>query len=494
MKNSYIYLILILMIVMGTSCQDIITENPKDFLVPGSFPATEKDAIAATDAAYTKLHSSIISFYYGFTPSDIAFQGQHNMRPVSWFINLTPLNGDATVMWQQNYQGVGLANTVIQFVADVEMDETLRNRLIAEAKFLRAFYYFELVRTYGGVPLIEEVISDPAILVGITRNSVDDVFALIEQDLTEAIPNLPGEYVTSEKGRATKWSATALLARVHLTRENWSDANTRAQEVISSGMFGLAADYNLLWSQNTEHIPLPDKDGALVNENVFDIQFRQDERNDFKQSWVGSRDTEVGGVNVVGGGWENMLPTDDFLAMFEPGDLRKDISFVTELDGNVLESPRTPGAGPITGKYLNTDGDPPKGNNGSQNTYVIRYSDVLLMKAEAENEQNGPANAFSFINQVRERAGLPDLSGLDQNSLRDAIRKERATELSFEGIRKYDLLRWGIFVEAIRNTTDPHMETPRANIQNYHVLMPIPDREIELSEGSLVQNTGYDQF
>lgn len=491
MKNTYIYLLLILMIAVGTSCEDIITEVPQDFLVPGSFPANEKDAVAATDAAYTKLHSSIISFYYGFTPSDIAFQGQHNMRPVSWFINLTSLNGDATVMWQQNYQGIGLANTVIQFVPDVEMDETLRNRLIAEAKFLRAFYYFELARTYGGVPIIEEVISDPNMLVGITRDTESEVYDLIEQDLANAITGLPGEYAIKEMGRATKWSATALLARVHLAQSEWPDANTRAQEVISSGMFGLAADYNLLWSQNTEHIPLPNKDGDLVNENVFDIQFRQDERNDFKQSWVGSRDTEVGGTNVVGGGWENMLPTDDFLAMFEPGDLRKDISYVTELNGNVLESPRTPGAGPITGKYLNADGDPPKGNNGSQNTYVIRYSDVLLMKAEAENEQNGPANAYPFINLVRERAGLPALSGLDQSTFRDALRKERATELSFEGIRKYDLLRWGIFVEAIRNTADPHMETPRANIQDYHALMPIPNREIEISEGSLVQNPGY---
>ena len=492
MKNTYIYLLLIFMIMAGTSCEDIITEVPKSFLVPGTFPANEKDAVAATVAAYTKLHSSIISFYYGFTPSDIAFQGQHNMRPVSWFINLTSLNGDATVMWQQNYQGIGLANTVIQYVPDVEMDESLRNQLVAEAKFLRAFYYFELVRTYGGVPIIEEVISDPSMLVGITRDSEGDIYGVIERDLVDAIADLAEEYAVKELGRATKWSATALLARVHLAQSEWPEANTRAQEVISSGKYGLAADYNLLWSQNSEHIPLPDKDGELVNENVFDIQFRQDERNDFKQSWVGSRDTEVGGTNVVGGGWENMLPTDDFLAMFEPGDLRQDISYVTELDGNVLESPRTPGAGPITGKYLNADGDLPKGNNGSQNTYVVRYADVLLMKAEAENEQNGPANAYPFINQVRERAGLSPLSGLDQSSFRDALRKERATELSFEGIRKYDLLRWGLFVETIRNTTDPHMETPRANIQSYHVLMPIPNREIEISEGSLVQNEGYE--
>ena len=257
-------------------------------------------------------------------------------------------------------------------------------------------------------------------------------------------------------------------------------------------MFGLVADYNSLWSQNAEYVPMPDKNGNLVNEIVFDIQFEQNERNDFKQSWTASRDTEiVGATNAVGGGWENMLPTTDYLAMFEVGDLRKDISYVTELNGNILESPRTPGAGPISGKYLNADGDPPKSNNGSQNTYVIRYSDVLLMKAEAENELNGPSGAYQFINQVRDRAGLSPLAALDQASFRQAIRKERATELGFEGHRKFDLLRWGVFVETIRNVNDTHMETPAANIQEHHVLLPVPAREREISEGSLTQNPGY---
>jgi hypothetical protein len=490
--KKIIYTILVISVGL-VSCEDIITEKPIDFLVPGSFPATEQDALAATTAAYTRLHSSIISFYYGFTPSDIAFQGQHNMRPVSWFLDLNANNGDATEMWQHNFQGIALANTVIQFVPDVPMnDDYLKERLIAEAKFLRAFYYFELVRVYGAVPVLTEVVSNTDELIGITRNTVDEVYALIEQDLSEALSVLPNEYVGEDLGRATKWSATALLAKVHLTQNEWLEANTRAQQVITSGMFGLVADYNSLWGQNAEYVLMPDKNGVLVNENVFDIQFEQDERNDFKQSWVGSRDIEiVGATNAVGGGWENMLPTTDYLDMFENGDLRKDISYVTELNGNILESPRTPGAGPVTGKYFNADGDAPKSNNGSQNTYVIRYSDVLLMRAEAENELNGPDNAYTYINLVRERAGLPFLSGLDQNSFREAVRKERATELGFEGHRKYDLLRWGIFVETIRNVSDPHMDTPAANIQDHHILMPVPAREREISEESLSQNPGY---
>lgn len=485
---------IVLLISLGlSSCEDIITEKPVDFLVPGSFPGNEQDALAATTAAYTRLNSSVISFYYGFTPSDIAFQGQHNMRPVSWFLDLNANDNDATVMWQENFQGVALANTVIQFVPDVEMnDEALRERLISEAKFLRAFYYFDLVRVYGGVPIIKDVVIDTDELIGITRNSTEEVYGLIEQDLTESINGLPDTYGGEEMGRATKWAATALLARVHLTQGEWQEANTLAQQVIASGMFGLVADYNSLWGQKAEYVPMPGKNGGLVKENIFDIQFQQDERNDFKQSWTGSRDTEiVGATNAVGGGWENMLPTTDYLAMFEDGDLRKDVSYISDLDGNVLDSPRTPGAGPISGKYLNADGDPPKSNNGSQNSYVVRYSDVLLMRAEAENELNGPANAYLFINEVRNRAGLPPLVGLDQSSFRQALRKERATELGFEGHRKFDLLRWGIFVETIRNVKDLHMETPAANIQDYNVLMPVPAREIEISEGSLTQNPGY---
>ncbi|MDX1667771.1 MAG: RagB/SusD family nutrient uptake outer membrane protein, partial [Saprospiraceae bacterium] len=302
---------------------------------------------------------------------------------------------------------------------------------------------------------------------------------------------LPENYADDQKGRATKWAAATMLAKVHMTQGDFGPANELLKQVIQSGEFGLAADYESLFGEQAEHQLLPDKDGNLVNENIFDIQWKQDERGDFIQNWVGSRDVEVGGITAIGGGWENMLPTQDFLEMFEEGDKRKAISYVTEIDGNVLESPRTPGAGPITGKYLNPQGAPPKGNNGGQNTYLYRYADVLLLRAEAENELNGPASAYTYINQVRERAGLPPLENLDQEGMRQAIRKERATELSFEGHRKYDLLRWGTFVETIRNVNEPAMEIPRNNIQDFHVLMPVPQREIDITNGSIKQNPGY---
>ncbi len=491
MQNKMRFSLLLLLALSAWSCKDILTEEPKSFLTPGTFPSNEKDAVAATNAAYSRLQNSIISFYYAFTPSDIAYQGMHNQRPVSYFTNLTPLDGDAVVMWQQNFQGITRANTVIDFVPEVEMGPALRDRLVGEAKFLRGFYYFELVRIYGEVPIIDRVLTGPDELEGVTRNSLEEVYALIERDLNDAISVLPEEYPDSEKGRATKWAAMALLAKVYMTQQEFQQANELLDQIISSGQFGLVADYSSLFGEPAEHTRLPDKDGNLVLENIFDIQWKQDERGDFVQSWVGSRDIEVGGVTAIGGGWENMLPTKDFVAMFEDGDQRFDVSYVTEIDGNELISPRTPDAGPITGKYLNVNGTPPKGNNGGQNTYLLRYADILLLKAEAENELIGPDNAYSYINLVRERAGLPPLQNMNQEALRLAIRKERATELSFEGHRKYDLLRWGIFVETIRNTVEPNMQIPRDNIQEHHKLMPVPQRERDITNGSISQNPGY---
>ncbi len=193
-----------------------------------------------------------------------------------------------------------------------------------------------------------------------------------------------------------------------------------------------------------------------------------------------------------------MMPLPEFGSWFEPGDKRKAISFVTTVDVGtpngviVLKSPTTPGAGPISGKYHNaSSGVPPTPFNGANNHYIVRYADVLLMRAEAENELNGPGNAFQFINLVRERAGITPLVGLSKAQFTTAIRKERATELSFEGHRRYDLLRWGIFYETIKNSTTPILAIPRANIQPYHVLLPIPNNEVGASNGTLVQNPGY---
>ncbi len=474
-----------------SSCENILTENPHSFLTPENFPKTEKDAIAATNAVYSRLFSSPREIYYAFVTTDEAFQGYHNKRPLTYFKDLNGFNDDCNSLWQEAYAGVARANTAIDYIPLVNMNETLKKRLVAEAKFLRAYYYFGLVQKYGAVPIVDKTLNGTEELVGITRSPVTDVYKLIKKDLTEAKPDLPVSYPDAEVGRATKWAATGILAKVHLTLQEWGDAVTQCDEIISSGQFGLIADYNNLFGVENEHKLFPDKSGKLTDENIWDVQFALDERPNTITQQTGSRDKTIGGNKNIYGGFENMIPPETFPKMFETGDKRLAISYITTINGHVLKSTTTPGAGPISGKYHNLNSGPPIPANSPNNFYVIRYADVLLMRAEAENELNGPNNAYSAINLVRERAGIPALSGLSKESFRLAIRKERATELSFEGHRRLDLLRWGIYVETIRNSTSKFLAEPAANIQDYNVLLPVPNNEIAASNGSLVQNPGY---
>ena len=493
MKYSKIVLLIfsLLSCIAITSCQDLLTENPKSFLTPENFPKTEKDAIAATNAVYSRLMSSPRELYYAFVPSDEAFQGYHNKRPLTYFAGLNGLDEDTNSLWQEAYAGISRANTVIDYVPLVEMNETTKKRIVGEAKFLRAYYYFGLVRKYGDIPIVSKVLTGAGDFVGIKRSPVSEVYKLIKQDLLDSKPVLPDSYPVADIGRATKWAATGILAKVYLTLGEWGEAIKQCDEIISSGQFGLIADYNKLFLVENELKLFPNKNGTLVNENIWDVQYAVDERPNTITQQTGSRDKTIGGNKAIYGGFENMIPPNTFLAMFEKGDKRLAISYITTVNGHVLQSTTTPGAGPISGKYHNLTSGPPIPANSGNNIYVIRYADVLLMRAEAENELNGPANAYSFINLVRERAGIPALSGLSNEAFRTSIRKERATELSFEGHRRYDLLRWGIFVETIKNSTSPFLKEPGAAIQDYHKLLPVPYNEISASNGSIVQNPGY---
>lgn len=495
--NKISKLILSVILVFSSCSEDILTEDPKSFLTPESFPNSEKDAIAATNAAYSRLHSNNRDLYYGFVGTDEAFQGFHNQRPITWFINLNEFDEDAVGFWRTDYQGVARCNAVIDLVPQVDMDESLKQRLIAEAKFLRGYYYFSLVRKYGGVPIIDHVLSGPDELIGVTRNTEEEVYQFIKQDFQEAAQSLPDSYSQGELGRATKWAAIGSLAKVHMTLGEFDLANGLLDQVINSNQFGLFADYNRNFREVNENQMFPDKNGKLVNEIIWEVQFVKNERGSTITQQTGSRDPQVGGVNSLWGGFENMLPTPELRAMFEPGDLRLGISYVERVqlaNGSirVLRSNRTPGAGPISGKYHNPENsEQPIRDNSGNNIIILRFADILLLKAEALNEIGDPGAALQYINLVRERAGITNLVGLDQNSLRQAIIKERATELSFEGHRRYDLIRWGIYIETMRNTTSSFLQSPRENIQDFHVRLPIPQNEIGVSNGSLTQNPGY---
>ena len=478
------------------SCEDIITEEPLDFLAPGVFPSSEADALSALTAAYGSLHPRWTQWHHATTGTDMAVHGAHNKgRQGIWYTNLVPTDRWSTNIYVDNYRAISRANTVIALVPDIDMDPSLRARIVGEAKFIRALMYFELRNFYGDVVILDEPVLGE-LPEGVSRNPIAEVDTFIAQDLLDAIAVLPETYSGGDLGRATRGAASALLGKLYLYQEEWSEAIGRFDDVINSGAYGLVADYNALFPQANELLQLPDVNGNPVDEVIFQIQYQFDIRNTALQSATGSRDGDIfNAQNGIGGGFENSLPTQTFPDNFDTGDLRLAVSYVEtlppdaegETEDNTLVSPISRGYGAICGKYINADGD-----RASSNELVIRYADVLLMRAEAENELNGPANAYTFINQVRQRAGLSPLSGLNQEEFTTALRKERFTELSFEGHRKHDLIRWGIFLETVRTNADSLLvNSVGVNIKDHNVLLPIPQQEIEISNGSIVQNPGY---
>jgi hypothetical protein len=476
------------------ACEDFLEKPPQGELTQANFPSTEGDALLATNAVYNTFRES--NFNSGLFPltdimSDDANKGSNPddaAFSVGPFDRFEHIKTEGTILrwWNTLYKAVRRANVVIEKVPAINMDETLRNRYVGEARFLRAVFYFDLVRAWGGVPLLVSV--DPQVL---PRSSEEDVYEFIEEDLLFAINNLPAkpDYGSSTNlGRATKGAAQALLAKVYLVQEKWPDAAAKALDVINSGDYNLETDFDDANSVNGEH-------GI---ESVFEI------------SAFGSEGLQNGGnqyanVQAVRGtpnrGWGFNRPTLSLRSSFEPGDPRLE-STVIYL-GEVLDGVTILGDGVTPDESVDSHGQPEiecynqkvwtPGNtvppSFGHNRRVIRYAEVLLIAAEALNENNNPSQALVYLNQVRQRARegnnaiLPDITNTNKDQLRDIILQERRVELAMEGHRFWDLVRTRK-AEAVLG--------PLGFVKGKHELLPIPQTEIDLTQGALEQNPGWE--
>lgn len=387
--------------VLGTSaCDDFLATEPKAELTTGNFFQTESQAIAATNATYNMLRNwSVHVFAWlgmtdiasddatkGSTPGDAAFLS--DFEDLNW----TSGNNAFLDTWTGYYQGIYRANIAIQGIPQVAGDSQLKERLIAENKFLRAYFYFFLVRAYGGVPLITEPLT-PSQSRTQTRAPAEDVWAQIERDLNDAIAVLPESYGPNDIGRATRGAAHALLAEVHLFQGEYEDAWEHAQQVTGYDLF---PNYATLFTRAGENSV----------ETVFEVQSVA-----LEQGGGGSQYQEVQGVRGTPNlGWGFNTPSDNLEAAYEPGDPRQQatILYAWELlpDGSgrvvyynpqmlnnqynqkVFISPETPGGA----------------GNGGVNIRRIRYAHVLLNAAEAAYRTGREAEARTLLNQVRARA------------------------------------------------------------------------------------------
>ncbi|MFN7119616.1 MAG: RagB/SusD family nutrient uptake outer membrane protein [Saprospiraceae bacterium] len=479
MKSLYLLLCFLFILVIS-ACS--LEEDPPSNLAPTNFYTSGSDAIAAVSAVYDIFNQigdqSRNLIIMGDIPSDDANPLPINADRVQISnFQTAPTNGVVLQSWQVLYQGVNRANTAIERIPNIAMDAKLQARLIGEAKFMRAVYYFYLVRWYGGVPLMltETVSLDAG--KDVARASAEEVYAQIIKDLTEAEAVLPEIYTGADLGRATAGAVKAMLAKVYLTIKDFTKARDKAQEVITN-----AAKYKYgLFSTYAEVFAVSNKNGK---EGVFEMQF------------VGGGVGQGNGMityfaiensPVTGRGFGSFFPTAELYNSYAPGDKRKELY----INSYVNNAGQTITTYPHFNKYV----DPaarafPEGNN---NFPIIRYADVLLMFAEASNEVTGPsAQAIEYVNQIRRRAfGFPldapssaDLStGLSQEEFRNKIYEERRWEFTAEGQRWFDLVRTGRLVNVLKTKG-------KTNVAEKHNLFPIPQREIDLNP-KLQQNPGY---
>ena len=357
--------------------------------------------------------------------------------------------------------GISRANIVLQKVPEIEMDSTLKVQIIGEAEFLRGLFYFNLVRLFGDIPLslvpLSNDLTDEE--VNMSRTPKDMIFNQIIEDLTNASQKCPKIYFQGvDKGRATKGAALSLLANVHLTIGNWEEASTAANEVMELGVYGLYPDY----SSNFKDIK---RNGM---ESVFAAQFYSGVPSQQNQIVISGLPTIPG---VFPAGVEIMLPTEDLLNSFEEGDYRHEVTFFDQYWYDTFD--------PHIWKHWDQDTyEPDKTSQCGSNFAIIRYSEILLIYAEAQNELSGPNSAaYDAINEVRARARngnediLPDLAGLSKDDFREAVLKERRVEFVNEGKRWYDLIRTNNLIEYVVRA-----KGNIANPQSYNHVFPIPQR------------------
>lgn len=467
------YIIICTIILGFVSCEkSLLEEEPESFISPGNFYKTEADAIAAINSVYDDLGNIYDVTYQIITDNstDDSKAGPGvNDAAILEIDNYThsSVNNRLDMMWRFSYSGINRANTVLDRIPLItNINEKTKNQVLGEAKFLRALLYFDLLRLFGDVPLILTSTEQNEGLM-VTRTSKEEVYNQIITDLKDAEIALPGIYSGKDLGRATQDAAKGMLAKVYLTRQAWQQAYDKAKEVINS-----KNKFYGLWDNYLDAFKPENENGK---ESIFEVQY---------QSGIGEGTlimvTTLPRNTGLFFGFDTWIPDPDILKSYENADVRKTSTYYSQYtkDGKTVKFPEH------IAKYF----DPVVINGNTRdaetNYPILRYADVLLMYAEAANELGGKTTeVLEYLNKTRNRAKLLNLTITDKVLLRDAILNERRFELAFEGHRWFDLVRMGRLISTLRAKGN-------TNIQDFHVLFPIPQRDIDINP-NLIQNSGY---
>ena len=486
MKLFKVSLLSIFLLVVSAGCDKFLTVDPPYTQDVENFFETKEDYERALTGAYDLLQGSFMSFWIGEIASDNSIAGGESVNDSQGLHQIDDMthggvNNELRNVLRWNYAGITRANYLLENKDKIDFQG--KEHIIAEARFLRAYYYFELVKFFGDIPLIIDKRIGIEEAMQVPRTPKAEVYAQIEEDFAYAASILNS--VASQKGRATKGAALAFLGKAYLYQNKFAQAASTFDEVIAMGMYSLIPDYNLLFSANNEN----------NSETVFDVQYSGLEGGSYGcyiclegNAAVGFQGIRQYNGPVYGDGNSYNLPTQALYDAFSSLDLRRGAT-ILDIDAFIATQPNPSsisyaiGAGGHTGfynnKYIKRQGEiglPDNDLTSPVNYRVIRYADVLLMAAEAHYQSGNTATAQSLVTQIRQRVGIQPIP---VNSI-DVIYRERRYELSGEGHRFFDLVRTGKAADFIPGF-----------VVGKHELFPIPQVEIDLVGGNWSQNNGY---
>lgn len=490
-KITYI----IALFLLSSCSKDFLELYPKATLNEGNFYQTDVEFTLLANGCYVPMRDNEKNNHWilaELISDNASFQnnvrtGEASRGIIDQFI-LVSNNIAYSNYWNVSYNGITRCNKLLNELNREGVSwskPSLKERCGGEAYFLRSLYYFNLVRQFGGVPLVLQTITSQE-AVNIKRSTEAQVYESIISDLKQAATNFGNAKDVEENGRANEMSALALLGKVYLTTGKYAEAETVLKTVVSSGKYALLSDYADVFNPSKKD----------YKETIFAVQYSENSAelaNNFIFTFAphtsGGAVTLRPSVNIVGAGWNQ--PTDDLINAFETGDKRKNISigFWNGIDWDNIVRPIA-----YCAKYKAPVSAPD--NRCGDNFPILRYSDVLLMLAESMNEQGKTAEAIPFVQQVRTRAGLTAaFTGLNKDALKNFIAKERQVEFCFENQRWYDLKRTGKAVEVmtahgLREKAKKTFLYPEAYALTANKLLaPIPVNEISINK--LEQNPGY---
>jgi len=474
-----------------TGCHDsFLKEKVYSNITPLNFYKTEKDAQAALISVYNVMRSANAFQRQIVLAAECPGEASWpNNSGEAWRTELDQFTWTASSpgfrqIWAQLYVMINRANTVLFYLDNIEFSSPeVKEQVRAETRFLRGVAYLYLIRFFDNVPLKTEKNMDDLYLGN--TGTADEVWAFIFEDFEFAKKNLQATYSGPDVGRATAGAAQTMLAKAYLSyagkpwnkTEYWTKAAQEAKSAIDNGTYGytLEADYEQVFALDNEHGP----------EYIFSVEYE----SNISCGWDFPTFTGIrSGDQIRLDGWSSLTVEEDFFKTMEENDKRRSKTFVLSYQGYQNPSITWTYPGNISiphyNKYIDqTDVEATGTGDYAINFYLTRFSDLLLMYSEAENEVNGPTeNALYGINKVRERAGIPLLKASDygKESLREAIFQERLWELCCEGHAWFDMKRMNLMTKRIK----------KYKVEEKHYVFPIPQDELDVNP-ELVQNDGY---